>query len=207
MFSSHINIIPIPSLIKFLSSNELFQLSLGNKSLQSDTKSYLQIRKKIESDSIIKYFLTDNNTITIRTKYDIDYEPNVRKIFHLLPELFNFIQLNDIKSLDLSCVTSYGGYPEDPFRLISRDKNILLDIYYQIVKLLKENQTLHYCNIGLIEWIVDKNYLKNQMQNHPSITCISIRSNGASQNFKEDPIRLYRKITGEFIWRHFMPKE
>ena len=201
MFTSN-RIFPIPALVDFLSSTELAQLSQVNRTIHSDTKNDLVKRKKI---SIIKYFLTDNNRITIRTKYDENYERNVLKLFTIIPELFEYIQVNNILSLDLSCVTSYGGYPENPYKLISPNKDILLDVLEEIINLLKLNTTLTYCNIGLLEWIIDRDHLQLSMQNHPTITCVSIRSNGASTNFNEPPNSLYRLSTGEFIWSHFRP--
>lgn len=202
MFTSNRQI-PIASLVDFLSSTELSEFAQVNRTIYTNTKTDLAKRKKQDAINIIKYFLTYDNRITIYRQYDKNYELNVKKIFMFLPELFDFIHLNNIESLDLSSVRSLGC---NPYTLISTNKNLFLNILNQLINLVKANSTLTYCNIGFFEWIIDRDHLQLYMQNHPTITCISIRSIASRTNYNEAPNSLYWLPTGEFAWSHFRPK-
>ena len=199
MFTSNRQI-PIATLVDFLSTNELVEFAQVNRTIYTNTKKDLVKRKKQESVNIITYFLTYDNRITIYRQYDKNYELNVKKIFMFLPELFDFIHLNKIESLDLSSVTSQKC---NPYTLISTNKNLFLNILDQLINLLKENITLTYCNIGFFEWIIDRNHLQLSMHNHPTITCVSIRSIASRTNYTEAPNSLYKISTGKFAWSHF----
>jgi hypothetical protein len=201
MFTSNKQI-PIPTLVDFLSTNDFAEFAQVNRIIYTNTKTDLAKRKKSEAANIITYFLTYDNRITIYRQYDKNYEQNVQKIFMFLPELFDFIQLNKIKYLDLSSVRSHRC---NSCILISRNKNLYLDIINQLINLLKGNNTLEYCNIGFFEWIINRNHLQLSMQNHPTITCVSIRSITSKTNFNEAPNSLYKLPTGEFVWSHFRP--
>ena len=202
MFTSNRQI-PIASLVDFLSSTELSEFAQVNRTIYTNTKTDLAKRKKQDAVNIIKYFLTYDNRITIYRQYDKNYELNVKKIFMFLPELFDFIHLNKIELLDLSSVRSRGC---NPYTLISQNKNLFLNILDQLINLVKANSTLTYCNIGFFEWIIDRDYLQLSMQNHPTITCVSIRSIASRTNYNEAPNSLYVLPTGEFAWSHFRPK-
>jgi hypothetical protein len=138
-------------------------------------------------------------------RYSSNYEVNVRKLFLILPELFDFIENHNITNLDLSCVTSYGGYPEGPHTFI--DMNNITNIIEQLITLIKNNTTLTYCNIGLFEYYIDRDKLVTNFLLHPKLECISIHANGATSYFNKPPTSLYRTKDNKFVWSHFKPLE
>ena len=195
----------IPIINKFLTTSELVTVSCVNNKMYNEIKHDLNERKKIFVDMLIYYFyyMDSNECISLCRGYSSYYEIYVRKLFLVLPELFEFIENHNITNLDLSCVTSYGGYPENPKKFIaSNDINIILD---QLILLIKNNTTLIYCNIGLFENYIHRDKLKLLL--HPKLNCISIRANGATSSLNEPPTSLYRMKDGSFVWSHLRSLE
>ena len=111
----------------------------------NETKNSIITHRNERVTYILKYF-TDIGAVSIRTKYDNNYIKNTHCLFHFLPELFDFIKNQNIKRLDLSCVTSYGGYPEDPYKIVSNNKDDLYNYLMQLLLLISKDTTLTSCN-------------------------------------------------------------
>ena len=109
----------------FLSTKELIECSCSNRLFSEELRPIVKERKTAYVNQIIQYFYTDDS-IQIDNRfhpmYHLTNESNrfyVRKLFTILPELFEFIQMYQITKLDLGCVTSYGGYPESPYHMVA----------------------------------------------------------------------------------------
>ena len=199
----------------FLNTNELVTMSIVNNITYQYTKQTLIDRKKKMIDDLIRYFYwMDDKKISLYRRYSTlqpnrevlkspgtIYELNFRKLFSVLPELFEFIVNHNITSLDLGCITSYGGYPVN---FTDSSSNLILD---KLLLLIKNNSTLTYCNLGLFEYNIDRDALIEIVSSHPKLECISIRANGATTHFHRPPTSLYRKKDGSFVWSHFRPLE
>ena len=195
----------IPNINKFLTIKDLVITSSVNNIMYIETKKDLLDRKKEMIDELLYYFywMDINNCISLYRRYSSNYKVNVRKLFLILPELFEFIEYHNITSLDFSCITSYGGYPECPHNFIDSKK--LTNIIDQLILLIKNNTTLTYCNIGLFENFIDRDKLITHVSLHPKLECISIHSNGATTYFNKPPTSLYRTKDNKFVWAHFKP--
>ena len=203
----------IPNVNNFLTTNELVTVSCVNNTTYQYTKQTLIDRKKKMIDELIRYFYwIDNKRISLYRRYSTlqpnrevfkspatIYELNLRKLFSVLPELFEFIVNHNITSLDLGCITSYGGYPVN---FTDSSSNIILD---KLLLLIKNNSTLTYCNLGLFEYNIDRNALIEIVSSHPKLECISIRANGATTHFNRPPTSLYRNKDNMFVWSYFRP--
>jgi hypothetical protein len=195
-------------ILNFLPNCELAELYRVNSTINNITKKIIQDRKKIVANELIKYFyyksFMNMNCITLRTKYDNYYKSNIGKFFSLLPEIFQCISEHNITYLDLSAVTSYGGYPEDICNMIKCSTHEAINIMNKLLILLCSNITLVSCNIGLFKNYIDRDELKNIISNKKTIKYISIHANGATTNFKAKPNTLY-KIKDTYVWAHFDP--
>ena len=191
---------------KFLSTHDIANLSYVNSKINRDLQEKLQEEKKKKFDNLMNYFYhmeQYNNTITLRRRYDNNYNNYVKSLFNFLPELFDFIKEKKITYLDISSLTSYGGYPESANKTISNNQEHILEILNQLVMFIRNNKTLTGCNIGLFEHYIVKPELQNTMSMHPTLQFISIQANGATHNFNESPTTLYRNNDGNFEWKHF----
>jgi hypothetical protein len=188
----------------FLGYQELLEYSCSNRHFHQELDSIVKKRKKQEVDQLIQYFiLKDRKYISIHTRYDAPYKTNVRKLFKMMPELFQYIEENHITSLDLGCVTSYGGYPESPFQFVAPLLDAVVATSYQILDLLSHNTTLTYCNLGLFRDIMQRNDIVCAAEKHPVLDIISMLPNGATLHMNRLPNSLWRHRDGSFYWDHF----
>jgi hypothetical protein len=198
----------------FLDNFDLAEFSRTNNKHYEIIKPKLIKRKKELANYLIKYFYyidnfsihTKYDEVSIHTRNDKNYDNNMKKIFWFLPEIFDFIQNNNIDHLNLGCLTSYGGYPKCINQIIPtitpKEINMIVN---QLLILLQKNTTIKVCNIGVFQHYIDMDILKNMMNNNQSLDYVSIKANGSTTNFNKPPTTLYRKTNGEFIWSHFRP--
>jgi len=188
----------------FLSYQELLEYSCSNRHLQNQLNIVLRKSKKLEVDRLMQYFtLNDKRHISIHTRIDDQYVINVRKLFRILPELFQFIEENHITSLDLGCITSYGGYPESPYKFVSPLLDRIVATSKQLLTLLSQNTTLTYCNFGLFHSIMQRHDIIDAVEKHPVLDLLSMLPNGARLDMREHPYSLWRNRRGGFFyWDH-----
>lgn len=191
---------------KFLSLQDITQLSYVNTMINRDIQEKLDELKQKAFNHLMYYFYYKerrDGVITLRRRYDSDYKNNVKSLFNFLPELFDFIKAKNITYLDISSLTSYGGYPESAHNILSNEKNRILEILNQLVILIGNNKTLTGCNIGLFQYYIVHTELERMMSMHPTLEYISTEANGATHNFRHPPTTLYRMDDGNCDWRHF----
>jgi len=159
-------------------------------------------------DQLLYYFYYCNNPegkkkITIRTRYDRDYYLNVRNLFRVLPDIFHFIESRGLTHLDLGCTSSYGGYPESPYRMITDDHEKLREITTQLLSLLSRNTTLLWCNLGLFQSMISRKQVIDAVEHHPTLDSLSMNSEGATIRFSNPPHHLWRnRRDRSFYWDH-----
>lgn len=195
------------NIVELLSVSDVATLSSLNTIMNNDMKIYMKKYRNDKIEKLIYYFYYSdhvNSRISIYRRYDKYYERNVRDLFHFLPELFDFIKEKNITSLDLSCVTSYGGYPENPERMICNEINIIEFISNQLIKLVSDNDTLTYCNLGLFLDYIDRDKLRTEMCKNKILEILSLQPNGSTTYFNKPPNKLYRR-KDIFVWSHFKP--
>ena len=200
------------SIILIISNNlkdsELLEISASNMILNQDIKKLLEERKMKYLNKLFNYFTFDIDKkprFTIYKQYNNYYEKYRNLLMCYIPELFDFIKLNNITKLDFSCTTSYGGYPCDllahELKYSEEQIDKFINQLYQLIE-SKLSYSLTYCNMGGFENHIDKDKLMRTIENHPTIECISIRSNGATTNFNKPPTSLYKR-NGTIEWSHF----
>jgi hypothetical protein len=194
-------------IIDFLPSAALAQFSLINQAMHRRVEEELKKRKKAAVDPLIYYFYfndDDKRSVTIRKRYDKNYYKNVRMLFRCLPELFRFIELNKVTSLDLGCTSDYGGYPESPYTMISSDYDEICAVAKEVLHLLSQNKTLLTCNLGLFQDIMRRKNIIEAVEKHPTLDWLSMLSNGARMNIHGPVHQLYRnRRDRSFYWDHF----
>ena len=203
--STSTNELPV-SIIDFLPSAALAQFGRVNKGMYRRVDAELKKRKKAVVDPLIYYFYysDEQRYISIRKRHDAVYYEYVRRLFRCLPELFRFIEINNVTHLDLGCVMlGYGGVPESPYRLISSDYYVLLAIAKEILDLLSKNKTLLTCNLGFFQHIIGRKSIIEAVEKHPVLDMLSMLSSGARSDFGAAPYTLYRnRRDRSFYWDH-----
>ena len=195
-------------IIDFLPSAALAQFSRVNQAMHRRVDEELKKRKKAVVDPLIYYFYYSNDedkrSITIRKRYDENYYKYVRRLFRCLPELFRFIDVNKVTSLDLGCTTDYGGYPESPYTMISYDYNEIRAVAKEVLHLLSQNKTLLTCNLGLFQDVIGRKTVIEAVEKHPTLDWLSMLSNGARMNMHGSVHNLYRnRRDRSFYWDNF----
>ena len=196
----------------FLSNKELIECSCSNRLFSEQLHSIVKERKTTFVNQILQYFYTDGNqSISIHPRFhpryltiDEPYRVYVRKLFTILPELFEFIQMHQITKLDLGCVTSYGGFPESPYHIVAPSLQGVLTVSNQLLSLLSKNKTIVTCNFGLFQNVMQRKDIINAVEGHPVLDHLSMLSIGARTDFRDHPHTLWRdKRYGFFYWDHF----
>jgi hypothetical protein len=201
-----------PYFSTFLQPSEVLSLACTNKNNWSQVEKDLSSRRHVIFDRLMNYwyykttdYLNGNKKITIQRRYDEHYYKNVRSLFQFLPELFDFIKKQGILIVDLSCLSSYGGYPEYPTKMLgTNDPSAIAKIAEQFLSLLSKNTTLSWCNMGIFENVLNRSLVEEMIRGHPTLDHLSIRANGSTTYFNYPPMTLYRnRIDGTFYWSNF----
>lgn len=196
----------------FLSSKELTEFSRSNRLLSEQLKPIIKEQKATFVNQLLEYFYTEqNHSISIHTRFhhrylviDEPYRVYVRKLFTILPELFEFIQMHHVTKLDLGCITCYGGYPESPYHMVAPSLHGVLTVSNQLLSLLSKNKTIVVCNFGLFQNVMQRKDIINAVEKHPVLDHLSMLSMGARTDFLDHPHMLWRdKRYGFFYWDHF----
>lgn len=185
-----------------LENSELLELYASNMILNHDIKKLLEERKVKFLNKLFNYFLFDTGKklrFTIYRQYNNHYEKYRNILMDYIPELFNFIKINNVTRLDFSCNT--GDLLYCVLHYSKEQINRFMDQLYQLIE-SNLSHTLTYCNLGGFEYHIDKDKLLETIENHPSIEIISIRSNGSRTDFNKPPTNLYKR-NGTIEWSHF----
>jgi chromosome condensin MukBEF MukE localization factor len=195
------------TIVDLLPVSDVATLSSLNTIMNNDMKIYMKKYRNDKIEELLYYFYYSdpvNSRISIYTRYHSYYAKNVRDLFYFLPELFDFIKQKNITSLDLSCITSYGGYPESPERMICNEINTIQFISNQLIKLVSDNDTLTYCNLGMFLYYIDRDKLRTEICKNKTLQLLSLQPNGSTTYFNKPPNTLYRR-QDIFLWSHFKP--
>ena len=176
----------------------------------------LEKRKAVHAEYIINYFYSQqhiysqyNISICLYKIYDEHYMRNVRHLFYLLPELFEFIETRNVKVLHLSCVamiweSKYGphlhsikDYLEHPF---NQELDKLIQPYLLMLLALIQKSSLIECNIGLFRDMIHKNTLCNMIVKSPTIKQLSVRRFIPIDINADPKVSLYKLPNGNVIW-------
>lgn len=193
----------------FLSNKDLIEYVCTNQDLFSQLQEMIYERKAALVDQLIYYFYYCNNPegkrqITIQTRYDTNYYSNVRSLFHVLPEIFHFIESHKITHLNLGCTTSYGGYAESPYRMITEDHDKIREITTQLLTLLSHNTTLIWCNLGLFQFVIGRKQIIDAVEHHPVLDSLNMSPEGATTRLRDPPHHLWRNRRDRtFYWDHW----
>jgi hypothetical protein len=195
----------------FLGSKDILELSTLNRSLCYQLQDIRYQQKWKVAKELVDYFdyLHDGKkTLQICKQYKKHHESNVRRLFYCLPEVFYYIQVERVVYLDLGYISDYGGYPEDPYRMITQDYDELKCITSNLLDLLSKNTTLIQCNLGLFEHLISREKVINAVEHHPCLDSVSMLSNGASNKWSNNPYMLWRnRIDGSFYWNSYRQQE
>jgi len=199
-----------PTLSSFLDTPTLLELACTTKNIYHQLKYHLQEQNARLFLTLIDYFyyrsynVKGDKTISLTRRKDDVYEKNVRLLFHFLPELFQFMNVHHITSLDLGCTSSYGSYPESAYELVSNNENTIKQISKQLLSLLSTNTSLEWCNLGLFDNIIDYSDIERAVKKHPTIDRISMIPSRATTYYNQLPKTLWRnRRNGTFYWNHW----
>jgi len=188
-----------PCLYDFLRPSELLELSCIHRTMVQ-TLDALSARKGKTLSRLIFYFCPPGaHSISLSRRYDAEYEPNMRQLFLLLAEFFQFIEFRKVRVLDWGLVTDYGGHPEHLSCFVSPSK--CAQVSRQLLDCLSQNTTLETCNFGLFSHVPRADWL-HAVKEHPTLRLIALTPNRARVNYNEPPTTLWRTPT-TFVWSHF----
>lgn len=175
-----------------LPDNDLVTCSVLNQFFSNELEEEVANRK---INYILNYFYRPHtHSVCIQDTFRTHYDRNVSILFQMLPELFQFINDQNITSLHLECVTSYGGYPQ----YISEWVPNASEIFNQLIELIIHNTTLLYINIGLFSLHVHKDILPIRLYPNQTLNTLCIIPTRASRSVKEK-YNLSR-IEGQYRW-------
>jgi hypothetical protein len=182
----------------FLDTRSIVELSSTNKTIHT------KLEKRVKSHKLFKLFNKFHNSETNRFSlyqglYCQHEASEISNVFDNLKHLFDFISDNKITFLDLGMTTSYGGYNDFIYSYYTGD------CIKELLNCLRSNTTLNYVNLGLFKGMLDRDELLEIMENHPTLSILSLNANGATTYFNQPPNSLYKKGNGSAVWSHFKP--
>ena len=193
----------IPSgIFLFLSNIDVCMLSCVNRQLDYETRTARVQRKKDFIVDVMRYFHSDSSLIfSLHRTFQEHFEVQIRRLFYLIPEWFEYIDKNDILYLDVSnpyynCSGSYIN------RVLRRPVD---EVIVEFMTYLSQNTTLTYCNVGMFTKFVSRAQIEQAVQHHPTLSHVELAlySNQATPNFPA--MSLYR-VGDVFEWRHHAPQ-
>lgn len=201
-----------PELIDFLTSKDLLEFVCLN------TYTYdkeIEKRKKIHAYKVITYFYSNqhvyskyNISISLYKVYDEQYLQNVRCLFHVLPELFEFIETKNITVLELSCIAIFWKNKYESVRYTMNEYmyhscmstfNTFVQPYlYPLLENIRSSHLVE-CNIGVFRDMIDKQTLVELIQKHTTLTQLSTKRI-VPMDIDNDQSSLYKLENGDVIW-------
>lgn len=196
----------IPSgIFLFLSSIDLCTLSCVNRQLDYETRTIRVQRKKDFIVDVMRYFHFDGSLLfSLHRTFQEHFEVNIRRLFYLIPEWFEYIDKNDILYLDVS--NPYYNRSGSYLPILSRVLNRSIDeVIMEFMAYLSQNKTLTYCNLGMFTKFISHELVEQTVQHHPTICHVelSLYSEQLAPAFPS--MSLYR-VNDVLEWRHHPPQ-
>jgi hypothetical protein len=181
-------------ILPFLEASELVKLSQVNKKLAMETKRTRILRREETIRAILTYFhrpstLIFSNQNVPHYSDDPYYRKIFKRLFYFLPELFQYIEEHQIRSLIIS---------PNAYNLSLIPYTALLGVLAQFLQLLRMNTTLTDCNIGFFAHFLNGGELEHIMRNHPLLYHIDT----APHYGYPGPYHLFRTESG-VEWREY----
>jgi len=194
------------NVLPFLTDYEIAQLSYVNRQLAHETSAQRIKRKKEFVEYVMHYFCPNANIFSLHRTFQEDFEQNLRRLFRMIPEWFDYLERNKIGYLDIS--NPYYHRSRSYIPIMSR----VIPISYmeetidQFLQFLSTNTSLLYCNLGMFNHLISHARIENVVRDHPNIYHVemSLYSTFSSPSVNS-PASLYRMSDGTFEWRHSPP--
>jgi hypothetical protein len=193
----------VPSgIFLFLSSIDLCMLSCVNLQLDYETRTVRDKRKKEFIVGVMRYFHSDGSLLfSLHRIFQEHFEVQIRRLFHLMPEWFEYIDENDILYLDVSnpYYIRTGSYIS---RVLRRPVD---DVIVEFMTYLSQNKTLTYCNVGMFTKFVSRAQIEQAVQHHPTMSHVELALYSEQVSPSFHAMSLYR-VGDIFEWRHHAPQ-
>ena len=188
-----------PEIKTFLTTAELYHLSHVTKGFYNDTRFELINRKQERITEVCSYFYhMYTKTFSLRPLSTIHYIQNVKFLFMILPEAFEFIETNNVIHLDFNSLIGR----ESVQKVVNNNIRSMIE---EVMHFISENKTLESCNLGFFQSYLNKSHLEALVQHHPTLSYLSIKPDSIRIEYTHEPTSLYKKIDGTVEWAFYAP--
>jgi hypothetical protein len=194
----------LPStLLTFLDEVEIGTLSYVSKQLYEDTRVERETRKRKIISHVLHYFHHPFAVMfSLHRTFQDDFLINIKRLFHFIPEWFQYLEEHDVRYLDLS-IMEHRIYPFMNIRRIIPEYDIPSRIR-SILEHLSHNTTLVYCNFNLFRDMITQDQVYEAVQHHPKLDQVEITMSLGYYS-PTCPMSLYRVSGGRLEWRQYPP--
>jgi hypothetical protein len=194
----------LPStLLTFLDEVEIGTLSYVSKQLYEDTHVERTARKRKIISHVLHYFHHPFAVMfSLHRTFQDDFLINIKRLFHFIPEWFDYLKEHNIQYLDLSLMEP-RTYASISLRRIIPESDIPMRIQ-SILDHVSRNTTLLYCNFNLFRDIITQDQVYEAVQHHPKIDQVEITMSLGYYS-PTCPMSLYRVSDGRLEWRQYPP--
>jgi len=194
----------LPStLLFFLDEAELGTLACVSKRLCEDTRLERAHRRRNVISHILHYFHHPFEVMfSLHRSFQDDFLLNIRRLFHFIPEWFQYLEEHNVRYLDLSLMEP-RTYASISLRRIIPESDIPMRIQ-SILDHVSRNTTLLYCNFNLFRDIITQDQIYTAFQHHPKIDQVEIIMSLGYYS-PTCPLSLFRISDGTLEWRHYPP--
>ena len=189
----------------FLGNIDLCTLSCVNRQLDYETRTTRVQRKKDFIVDVMRYFHSDGSLLfSLHRTFQEHFETQIRRLFQLIPEWFEYISKNDILYMDVSnpYYIRSGSY----LPILSRVLNRTIDeVIVEFMAQLSQNKTLTYCNLGMFTKFISRELVEKTVQHHPTMCHVEL-SLYSDQLLPSFPAMSLYRANDRFEWRHHAPQ-
>jgi len=194
-----------PGIFLFLENFDLGTLSCVNRQLSHETRKERIKRKKDFVMGVMRYFHSPYSRIfSLHRTFQENFKTQIRRLFYLIPEWFEYMRKNHITYLDISnpYYLSSGYYLPILSSVLKRTPD---EVIMECMTHLSQNRTLTYCNLGMFTNFISREKIEQTFKHHPTMTHVelSLYSEELSPAF---PAMSMHRVNGVLEWRHHPPQ-
>jgi hypothetical protein len=191
------------TILSFLNESELGTVACVSKQLCDDTQLERTTRKRKIISHVLHYFHHPFEVMfSLHRTFQDDFLINIKRLFHFIPEWFQYLDEHNVQYLDLS-IMEHRIYPFMNLRRIIPESDIPIRIQ-SILEHLSHNTTLVYCNFNLFRDMITQEEVYAAVQHHPKIDQVEITMSLGYYS-PACPMSLYRVSDGRLEWRNYPP--
>ena len=189
-------------IFEVLSDQDAIELACSCRQLAQDICPLLRQRKQTIVHDVLQTFHSSPSILfSLHRSYHEHYYKNLKRLFRLIPEWFEYLEQHKIGYLDLTvCYLGLTSFL-DFYSTMPHVQNILDTFLYHLSK----NTTLTYCNLSIFLEMLTRDRIYDAVKDHPRLSHLELFCSMGYQYQSNYYQSLYRVSDGTLKWSLYPP--